>query len=140
MALLEFNRNPSTREVRQFALYWLSGFCLLLAVVALLRYGSRPLAAAFCVGAVASIALGLMRPAWMRIVFLVWMGAAFPIGWLISHTLMAAIYFLVITPIGMLMRLFGRDPLARRFDSDASSYWTPRSSQATDPARYFRQF
>jgi hypothetical protein len=140
MALLEFNRNPSPREVRQFAVYWLSGFCLLMAAVALVRYGSWPVAAALGLGAVASIALGLLRPAWMRIVFLIWIGAAFPIGWLISHTLMAVIYFLVITPIGLLMRLLGRDPLARRFDRSATSYWISRPPQATDPSRYFRQF
>jgi hypothetical protein len=140
MALLEFNRNPSPREVRQFALYWLSGFCLVLAAVALVRYGSWPVAAALGLGAIVSIALGLSRPAWMRIVFLMWMGAAFPIGWLISHTLMAMIYFLVITPIGLLMRLLGRDPLVRRFDRNASSYWMSRPSVPIDPARYFRQF
>jgi hypothetical protein len=140
MALLEFNRNPSAREVRQFALYWLSGFCLLLAVVAVVRYGAWPAAAVLGLGAILSVVLGVLRPAWMRVVFLIWMGAAFPIGWLVSHALMAAIYFLVITPIGWLMRLLGRDPLARRVDRNASSYWTARSSQASDPSRYFRQF
>ncbi|MEX2114356.1 MAG: SxtJ family membrane protein [Pirellulales bacterium] len=139
MALLDFNRNPSPREVRQFALYWLSGFCCLLAAWAYFRYGSWTVAVTLGIGAVASMVLGLLRPMWMRIAFLVWMGAAYPIGWLISHTLLAAIYYLVITPIGALLRLSGRDPLARRFDRDAETYWTSREPSA-DPARYFRQF
>jgi hypothetical protein len=37
------------------------------------------------------------------------------------------------------MRAAGRDPLARRFDRDAETYWVPRE-ETPDPARYFRQF
>ncbi|MEX0979180.1 MAG: SxtJ family membrane protein, partial [Pirellulales bacterium] len=68
-----------------------------------------------------------------------WMWAAFPIGWLVSHLLIAAIYFLLITPIALVMRAVGRDPLSRRFDRAAKTYWVPRR-QDSDPARYFRQF
>ncbi len=139
MALLEFNRNPSPREVRQFALYWLSGFCCLLAALAYYRYGSWTASAALLACAAASIVLGLLQPTWMRLVFLAWMGAAWPIGWFVSHALMAAIYFLLIAPIGLTMRLFGRDPLSRRLERDAPTYWSTRGPTA-DPTRYFRQF
>ena len=55
------------------------------------------------------------------------MCAAFPIGWVVSHALMAAIYYLVITPMAVAMRLLGRDPLDRRFDRDATTYWVRAS-------------
>jgi hypothetical protein len=62
-----------------------------------------------------------------------------PIGWLISHLMLGAIYFGVFTPVAIVFRLIGRDPLARRFDRQASSYW-----EAYQPnrglARYLRQF
>ncbi len=44
----------------------------------------------------------------------------------------------VITPIALMMRLFGRDKLERRFDADASSYWIAHPKQEST-ARYFRQ-
>ena len=63
----------------------------------------------------------------------------YPIGWIISHALLAIVYYLVITPIGLGMRLFGRDPLQRELHRSAKTYWTPRST-IKDTARYFQQF
>jgi hypothetical protein len=139
MALLEINRDPTPRQVRQFAMLLLPGFCALLAGLALYRFDTWPVAIALAAGGAASLTLGLLRPRWMRLVFLGWMWAAFPIGWAVSHALMAVMYFGVITPIGLAMRLAGRDPLARSFDRKAETYWTART-QAGDTSRYFRQF
>ena len=52
--------------------------------------------------------------------------AAFPIGLVISHAILAAVYYAVLTPIGLLMHLVGRDPMRRRFDPQAESYWIER--------------
>ena len=49
------------------------------------------------------------------------------------------VYFLVITPIGLAMRLAGRDLMSRRFDPGAESYWLPHKADK-DAGRYFRQF
>jgi hypothetical protein len=92
-----------------------------------------------------SLLLGTSRPAWLRPVYVAWMAAAYPIGWLLAHLLLAAIYFLLITPIGLVLRLARHDPLARRFDREAQSYWTPRAYSTrrpdrTDRERYFSQF
>ena len=67
------------------------------------------------------------------------MCAAFPIGWTVSYLLLAAIFFLVLTPIGLVMRLFGRDPMLRALDRSAKTYWVPHNPGA-DPRRYFKQF
>ena len=79
-----------------------------------------------------------IRP-FRRPIYLGWMYAVFPIGWVISHTVLALTYYLVLTPIGLLMRGLGRDPMERRFDRDGETYWTPHEP-SEDPARYFRQF
>jgi hypothetical protein len=139
MALLELKRDPTAREVRQFARVWLPAFCALLATWAVLRWQAWPTASALLAVAIAGIAIEAVRPGWMRALFLGWMWAAFPIGWLVSHLLMGAIYYLVITPIGLIMRAAGRDPLARRFEPDAETYWTRRDPPA-EASRYFRQF
>ena len=139
MALLEINRDPSHRQIRQFAFIALPGFCLVLAAIAMYRFGSWPTAGSLIAAGVASIALGLVRPRWMRVVYIGWMWAAFPIGWLVSHALLAAIFYLVMTPIGLLRKIIGHDPLNRRFDREAETYWVPRPPES-DPSRYFRQF
>jgi hypothetical protein len=139
MALIEIKRDPSPREVRQFSFFWLPGLCGVLAVVAAYHFESPPAAATLVAAGAASVALGAVSPRVMRGVFLGWMWAAFPIGWLVSHALIAAIYFLLITPMAVVMRLAGRDPLGRRFERDAETYWV-RREPTRDPARYFRQF
>lgn len=68
-----------------------------------------------------------------------WMLAALPIGWTLTHVILGLIYYLVLTPIGLLMRLTGKDPMQRRLERSAGSYWIERG----DPdgaSRYFKQF
>ena len=57
----------------------------------------------------------------------------------VSYTVLAMVFYLVLTPIGLLMRLVGYDPMSRRFDKDAASYWVPREG-SRKVGRYFRQF
>ena len=63
----------------------------------------------------------------------------FPIGIVVSHLLIATVYYLCITPIGLLLRLRGRDVLKRRFPAGEESYWIERKA-VEDKGRYFRQF
>lgn len=74
-----------------------------------------------------------------RAIYRGWMFAALPIGWTFSHVILGAVYYGVFTPIGVLLRLAGKDPMNRRFDPSAQTYWIPHK-QETDPKRYFRQF
>lgn len=139
MALLELKRDPSAREVRLFGLVWLPLFCAVLASAMWYR-GASGLATGLCAAVgVLSVAVTLVRPRWTRALFLAWMWAAWPIGWLVSHVMMAGIYYLVLTPIALAMRALGRDPLERRFDAKTDSYWIQRKREI-DPATYFRQF
>ena len=56
----------------------------------------------------------------------------------LSHLVLAVIYYLILTPIAIVMRTFGRDQLRLRFDASARSYWKEHDP-AADTARYFRQ-
>ena len=84
-------------------------------------------------------ALYYLIPAVQAMVFRAWITALFPIGWVISYTLLAAIYYLIVTPIGLFMRLLGRDPLQRQLDHTTESYWAPYIG-AEKKSRYFQQF
>jgi hypothetical protein len=78
-------------------------------------------------------------PATRTMIFHAWMTAVFPIGWLVSHTLLAVIYYGVIAPIGLALRLCGRDPLHQKRDLLASTYWVACPPNK-DIGRYFQQF
>ena len=96
------------------------------------------LAAFSVVGVVGGVATLLSRPIGTRL-YHGWMLGVLPIGWTVSHVLLSIVFFGVVTPIGLALRLLGRDPLDRRFDAGASTYW--RTREATpDARRYMRQF
>ena len=136
--MLDINWNPSQRDLRQFALLCVL-FGGLVGALVLYRTGSWPVPAAIW-GVSATVgALGLLKPALVRPVFVGWIAAAYPIGWTISHLVLALTFYLVLTPIGLLMRLVGRDPLGRRPHRSPGSYWIPHEPPR-DPASYFRQF
>jgi hypothetical protein len=62
-----------------------------------------------------------------------------PIGWVVSHLVLVLVFAAVVTPLAVLLRLLGRDPLNRRPDPRATTYWVDRRTDS-DPRRYFRQF
>jgi hypothetical protein len=139
MSLIKLNTNPSRRELRQFAGIWLPASMALLAWIAESKYDSPRVAIGMlCVAGVLAV-LGLVWPAVARMVWIVWMMAVFPIGWIVSHLLLAAIYYLCITPIGLMLRICGVDPMHRKFDRTATTYWIPREPN-TDKTSYFKQF
>lgn len=103
-------------------------------------YTGRVGAATYALGAAGGVLglLGLTAPMLLRPVFTAWMAAAFPIGWVVSRVVLAALYYLVFTPIAIVFKVIGRDPLHRRKPA-TSSYWLPKPAPS-DPSQYFKQF
>lgn len=73
-----------------------------------------------------------------RILYIGLMILAAPIGLVISFLILLAIFYLVITPIGLLLRAFGHDPLMLR-KSSAMTFWTPHRAPE-NKLRYFKQY
>lgn len=138
MSLIRIQKDPSPRQLRGFGLVWLVFFGVVGALV-LRRTGSLPGAIAVWAAAVLVPAVGAFWLPLLRAAFLGMSYAAFPIGWVVSHLVLAIVYYLVLTPIGLGMRLVGRDPMLRRFDRATGSYWLPHRP-TDDPKRYLRQF
>lgn len=140
MALIEINRNPSRRELQHFGGIWQPLFLTIVGGWLTYRHPTMfPLAIGLWCLAAVSCAVGWLIPAAMRPIWIGWMYATFPIGWAISQVLIAIIFYLVITPAGLLMRLLGRDPMHRKFEPGAKTYWVPHV-ESKETSRYFRQF
>ncbi|MBM3298643.1 MAG: hypothetical protein FJY85_01660 [Deltaproteobacteria bacterium] len=76
-----------------------------------------------------------------RMIFKLWIRFSVILGFFISRTLLTLIFFLVITPMGLIMRLMGKDPMDRKFDPRADTYWKkkePETEQTVE--RYEKQF
>ncbi len=138
MALHEFNKNPTAKELKWFGLLLAAFFALVGGVIAW-RAGSATVF--YVVGGVGAL-LGAVFygvPALRRPMYLGWMYLFFPVGFVVSLLLLAIVYYLVLTPIALLLRLAGKDPLARALDKGATSYWSARPP-APPKERYFKQY
>ena len=139
MSIVQINRDPTRRELNQFGFIWM-GFVAFFGAVALFKLHSPSLAGGLWAAAVVVPIVGWIFPRFMRWVFLGMSYLAWPIGFVVSHVVLAVVYYLVLTPIGLLMRLFRYDSMKRRFDPEAGSYWSERPASATEAQHYFRQF
>lgn len=131
------NRNPDTRTLR-----WFAGLQVVFFGVLMWLWRDRFAAA---VGAtIMSLSvllgiLGLVQPTLIRWFYVGWMMAVFPIGWVISHVLMAVVYYLVLTPIAIVVRCTRGSLLPLKGNRDAPTYWQPRRP-VEKISRYFRQY
>ncbi len=105
----------------------------------LYRTGSLGTALTIWCAAICVALVGYLVPAFVRLLFTAAMCVAFPIGWMVSHTVLIAVFLLVITPVGLVMRALGRDALDRTFDREAPTYWQSGRTEM-DKTRYLRQF
>ena len=86
------------------------------------------------------VVFGVMLPQVLKWVYIAWMSVAFVLGFVMAHVILTLLFFLVITPIGWIARLFGKDFLSLQLDRTAASYWIPRERKRRSPAEYERQF
>ncbi len=72
----------------------------------------------------------LLTPSVLRPVYTVWMKIGHAIGWVNTRIILGVIFYVLVLPMGLLMRLFGNDPMARKLDKSVSSY---RIKSVSDP-------
>jgi hypothetical protein len=136
--MIDMTRKPTRQDLRWFGAIVLVFFSVLAAVARFKLHAPAVAAVLVGVGVVLAVLYYLVKP--LRVpLYLAWMRIFFPLGWIVSHTIVAVIYYLIVTPIGLLMRLFGRDPMQRRLDRSAATYWVPTRRDAA-LSQYFRQY
>lgn len=148
MSMIQVNWKPDVGELRKFGYISLAAFTLI-GVWLLLRHSIFGIAlseetartAAYACWGIAALSLAgsVAAPAALRPLYVGLTAISLPIGFVVSHALMAAVFYGMLTPIGLVFRLMGRDALQRQFDRSASTYWQPRVV-VQDRAQYFKQY
>jgi hypothetical protein len=115
-------------------------FVAFFGAVTWFKFENPSLARGLWIAAVAVPVVGWAVPSFMRLVFVGMSYLAWPIGFVVSHVVLALVYYGVLTPIGLLMRIFGYDSMKKKFDPETATYWVKRSTTPADAKTYFRQF
>jgi hypothetical protein len=135
--LLQLNVAPSTKDLRWFAGLWWPVLCAIAGITLIRKFHLPGVAVGLWLAAGVLAVGGLISPPIIRSVYDAVLRLIYPIGFVASYVLLFAVYFLVFTPIGALVRVF-HDPMSRKLDGAAPSYWTAHQPDPVD--RYFRQF
>ena len=114
----------SRSEGRRFGLTVGGAF---LALTALLWWRDHMLIAAVT-GAIAGLLLiaGLTIPSYLGPIEAAWMGLARAVSKVTTPIVMGVVYYLVLTPVGLIMRLFGRNPLVKKQQDGEAGVWLTR--------------
>ena len=96
--------------------------------------------AALIGSAVLVAAVAFLAPAAWRLFFRLWMRAATALGRLLSVAVLCVGFYLVVAPVGLVLRLFGRRPLDTDWKNRRASYWKEKPEGTFTVARYEKQF
>ena len=127
--------DPSSRVLRQFA----GIACLVLAAMALAAHGRSPtVRIALACGAAAVGLTAWRRPQHLRLPYVVLTLVVAPLGAAMSHLVLGVLFFGVVTPLGLLARLWRPDPLEMRPNRRVQTDWRTRGG-SREASRYLRQ-
>ena len=141
--MIKLDLKPAPHIIKQFAWFAVIG-------MGLLAYAALKLSVGFvwdhpvflvCIG-IGALQLLLFQvglPVLSRGLFVVLSVAFVPIGFVLSHVLLAGVYYLVLTPIALVFRVMGRDVIGKKLDKDAKTYWHERSGDRP-AASYFKLY
>ena len=94
----------------------------------------------FFVTSATFFSLALTMPGLLKAIQKIWMTLAIIISWIITRIILIILFYLVVTPIGIVARIFGSKFLEKGFDRNADSYWIAVKPVKIDKCRYENQF
>jgi hypothetical protein len=104
-----------------------------------LFYGQTPRWWALGVAAVFALA-ALVKPGLLAGLNRLWIKLGVLLGRIVSPVALGILFYGVLTPVGAVMRLAGKDPLRLKRDPGADSYWIPREPPGPPPDSMTNQF
>ncbi len=128
-----FKVDTGREKVRQFG-FILAGFLAFVGTARFIVAGHTPWNLVFAGVIVGSLAAIL--PRFLVVIYYPWMIIANLIGFTITHLILIILFYIILTPIGLIRRVAGKDSLERKYRS--GSYWIARDSD--DQANLERMF
>ena len=84
--------------------------------------------------------LGIAIPIILKPIYWVWMIFATILGWIMTRVILSLLFYTIFTPIGLILRFFGKQFLELRWDKSKESYWNFRTNEHLKKEYYEKQF
>ena len=131
------NIKSDNRQLRNFGL---SVGGVLLVLGALMLWYANPKAMYLLGSGGALVGLGLIAPVVLLPLQKIWMTLAVIIGWVMTRVILALLYYIVLTLIGLVARLIGKQFLELKWERNQHTYWNYRANRDFDRQVYEKQF
>jgi len=126
----------SKRDIKSFGI---TMGIILFIISGLLMYYNKEIYQVIGIIALTFVGLGLILPVVLKPLYFVWMTFAAILGWVMTRVILSLVFYLIITPIGLLTRIIGEDFLALK-KKNLDSYWNHRDSSIELNQDYEKQF
>jgi len=131
------NKIKTDRTIlRKFGLIMASGFFLISLIVFIKHKHS---VAPTAVIALSFMLVATFAPVLLKYLYIFWMKLADILSWVNTRLLLGIIFYLILSPVGLFMRLFRIDLLEKNSGPHIDSYWKPKTGDRSLPADYHRQ-
>ena len=84
--------------------------------------------------------LGTVMPVVLKPFYWIWMIFAAILGWIMTLVILSLLFYTIVTPIGLISRLFGKQFLNLKWDRSKDSYWNIRINSEINNDSYEKQF
>ena len=131
------NIKSNKKELRKFGIT--IGIVIgALALVAFLR--QKDTRTLFLSLSITFLFFGIVFPIVLKPIQKIWMSLAFIMGWFVTRVILTILFYFVVTPLGIVARIFGKAFLGRQFDREATTYWIPKDYTKDNKRSYENQF
>ena len=110
------------------------------ALALLFFWRQKESASWFLIISITLLFFGITLPFVLKPIQKIWMSLAVIIGWFVTRVILIILFYLVVTPLGLIARMFAKDSLGMRFDEGARTYWIPKDYTKIDKKSYENQF
>ena len=131
------NIKTGKKDIRSFGITF---GIIFLIIAGFLYYQEKDSFQLFIYIAGSFISLGFLIPIILKPIYLVWMIFAVILGWFMTRVILNLLFYIIITPIGLFLRIIGKDLLDLKEKKNKKSYWNIRNSEDEQNQNYEKQF
>tara|TARA_B100001250_G_C19806070_1_gene793338 strand:- start:1327 stop:1737 length:411 start_codon:yes stop_codon:yes gene_type:complete len=127
---------PNNKELKNFGIF----FTIIILLITLLFFEKNKFNYIFIYFAFILISISFYRPTLLKPIYFIWFLFSILLGEIMTRLILGILFYFIISPIGVFLRLIGKDLLYRNKINKKYSYWNYRSRQIEDKKKYENQY
>ena len=128
------NINTNKEEIRKFG--FLIGGVLIAISIFMLWKTFNQYQLVFIIG-ISFVLMGFFIPRILKPIYIIWMTFATILGWIMTRVILTILFYLIVTPIGLIPRIFGVKFLDLSWNDNVKTYWNKRDGSVSDIEKQF---